>query len=68
LLAVIVKRRQSNDKTTDKKMKRKANASAKSKEVQPHPQANTRLHHICFCPTAQRHLTCNELFSNETTV
>lgn len=33
-------------------MNRKANASAKSKEVQRHPQADTRLHHICFCPTA----------------
>ena len=31
-------------------MNRQANASAKSKEVQPHPQANTQLHHICFCP------------------
>ncbi|MDP1746497.1 MAG: hypothetical protein Q8L90_13030 [Bacteroidota bacterium] len=30
-------------------MKRKANASAKTNEVQPIPQANTRLHHICFC-------------------
>lgn len=27
-----------------------ANASAKSKEVQRHPQANAQLHHICFCP------------------
>ena len=25
-------------------------ASAKSKEVQRHPQANAELHHICFCP------------------
>ena len=30
--------------------KRKANASAKSKEVQPHPLAIMQLHHICFCP------------------
>ena len=29
---------------------RKANASAKSKEVQPHAQADPQLHHICFCP------------------
>ena len=29
---------------------RKANASAKSKEVQPKAQADTQLHHICFCP------------------
>jgi hypothetical protein len=28
---------------------RKANASAKSKEVQPNAQANPQLHHICFC-------------------
>jgi len=27
-----------------------ANASAKSKKVQRHPQANSQLHHICFCP------------------
>jgi hypothetical protein len=33
-------------------MRNKANASAKSKEVQPHPQADPQLHHICFCPTA----------------
>jgi hypothetical protein len=44
----------SNDR---QKMKRKANASAKSKEVQPHPQADTQLHHICFCPTAPRAIT-----------
>ena len=31
-------------------MNRRANASAKSKEVQRHPQANAQLHHICFCP------------------
>jgi hypothetical protein len=37
------------------KMKRQANASAKSKEVQRHPQADTQLHHICFCPNASRH-------------
>jgi hypothetical protein len=29
---------------------RKANASAKSKEVQSNAQADPRLHHICFCP------------------
>jgi hypothetical protein len=33
-------------------MDRQANASAKSKEVQCLPQANTPLHHICFCPNA----------------
>jgi hypothetical protein len=33
-------------------MRNKANASAKSKEVQPHPQGDTQLHHICFCTTA----------------
>ncbi len=43
--------------TTVQKMNRKANASAKSKEVQRHPQADTQLHHICFCPTALRNLT-----------
>jgi len=31
--------------------KGKANASAKSKEV----QADTQLHHIWFCPNPQRH-------------
>ncbi len=37
----------------EQKMKDKnANASAKSKEVQLHPQPDTQLHHICFCPTA----------------
>ncbi|MBA3986104.1 MAG: hypothetical protein H0X63_05930 [Flavobacteriales bacterium] len=37
--------------TNDRNMtKRKANASAKSKEVQRHPQADTQLRHICFCP------------------
>jgi hypothetical protein len=39
--------------TTMQKMNRQTNASAKSKEVQAHPQADTQLHHICFCPTAQ---------------
>jgi len=44
--------------TNDRNMtERKANASAKSKEVQRHPQADTQLHHICFCPTAPRNLT-----------
>lgn len=33
-------------------MNGQANASAKSKEVQPTTQANA-LHHICFLPTAQ---------------
>jgi len=28
---------------------RKANASAKSKEMQPNAQADPQLHHICFC-------------------
>jgi len=37
--------------TNDRNMtERKANASAKSKEVQPNAQANPQLHHICFCP------------------
>jgi hypothetical protein len=37
--------------TNDRNMtERKANASAKSKEVQPTAQANPQLHHICFCP------------------
>ena len=41
-----------DDSATQKtrKMNRQANASAKSKEVQSHPQADTHLHHICFCP------------------
>ncbi|MCB0537309.1 MAG: hypothetical protein KDE33_07240, partial [Bacteroidetes bacterium] len=39
------------------KMDRQANASAKSKEVQLHPQANSQLHHICFCPTAPKPTT-----------
>jgi hypothetical protein len=43
--------------TDRQKMNRKPNASAKSKEVQRHPQANTQLHHICFCPTALRAMT-----------
>ncbi|AMQ56273.1 hypothetical protein AO498_07580 [Algoriphagus sanaruensis] len=43
------KRRQCNNKTKGQ-MNRQANASAKSKEVQPHPQGDTQLHHICFCP------------------
>jgi hypothetical protein len=33
---------------------RKANASAKSKEVQPNAQANPQLHHICFCPDTHK--------------
>jgi hypothetical protein len=43
------------------KMKLNANASTKSKEVQRHPQANTQLHHICFCPNAPvtRQMTAN---------
>jgi hypothetical protein len=42
-------------------MNRQANASAKSKEVQRHPQADTQLHHICFCPNApaERQMTAN---------
>jgi len=40
--------------TKDRKMKdRKANTSAKSKEVQPNAQAHPQLHHICFCPCTQ---------------
>jgi len=39
----------------------KANASAKTKEVQHHPQADTRLHHICFCPYPQ--ITANRQIS-----
>ena len=39
--------------TNDRNMKeRKANASAKSKEVKPNAKADPQLHHICFCPTA----------------
>jgi len=34
-------------------MDKKANSSAKSKEVQHHPQADAQLHHICFCPNAR---------------
>ena len=35
----------------DRKMTEiKAFASAKSKEVQTNAQADTQLHHICFCP------------------
>ena len=41
--------------TNDRNMtERKANASAKSKEVQPNAQADPQLHHICFCPDTQR--------------
>jgi len=29
-----------------------AQTPAKEKEVQRHPQADTELHHICFCPNA----------------
>jgi len=43
---------------------KKANASAKTKEVQPHPQADTRLHHICFCPTAQKQTFIHEFISH----
>lgn len=43
------KRRQWNNKTTER-MRINANASAKSKEAQRLPQADTQLHHICFCP------------------
>jgi hypothetical protein len=40
--------------TNDRKMKdRKANTSAKSKEMQPNAQAHPQLHHICFCPYTQ---------------
>ncbi|HMX77318.1 MAG TPA: hypothetical protein PK841_04035 [Chitinophagaceae bacterium] len=45
-------------------MNEQANASAKSKEVQRHPQANAQLHHICFCPnrtTEQNLLTRTKL-------
>jgi len=43
-------------KTTEQQMNdrkmtiKNANASAKSKEVHPLPQAIMQLHHICFCP------------------
>jgi hypothetical protein len=42
-------------------MKRKANASTKSKEVQPNTPPDTQLHHICFCPNApaNRQMTPN---------
>lgn len=35
-------------------MNKQANASAKSKEVQRHPQANAQLHPICLAPTAPK--------------
>jgi hypothetical protein len=43
---------QKEDTTENKRTeneRQNANASAKSKEVQPTAQANA-LHHICFCP------------------
>jgi hypothetical protein len=43
---------QKNDTTNNERRRNErqiANASAKSKEVQPTAQANA-LHHICFCP------------------
>lgn len=48
-------------------MNKKANASAKSKEVQRHPQADTQLPHICFCPNAQKnHLrSMTDFFSGQ---
>jgi len=58
------KRRQCNNITTEK-MNRKANASAKSKEVQRHPQADTRLHHICFCPTVHQNFKPKTNFLNK---
>jgi hypothetical protein len=45
-----------DDSATQKrqeKMNRQANASAKSKEVQSHPQADPQLHHICFFPNTR---------------
>jgi hypothetical protein len=44
------------------KMNRQANASAKSKEVQRHPHADTQLHHICSCPNSQRPLSTSLYF------
>jgi len=44
------------------KMNTQANASAKSKEVHPHPQADPQLHHICFCPTAPAQSTAFGLY------
>jgi len=52
-LAVIVK----DDSTTinrQTKNEKKSQRFKKTKEVQPHPQADTRLHHICFFPTAPK--------------
>ncbi|MBK8673204.1 MAG: hypothetical protein IPN93_09500 [Bacteroidetes bacterium] len=44
--------------TNDRNMtERKANASAKSKEVQLYPQADTQLHHICFCHDTRQKAT-----------
>jgi hypothetical protein len=41
--------------TNDRNMtERKANASPKSKEVQPTAKAVSHLHHICFCPNPLR--------------
>jgi len=32
-------------------MKGQTNDSAESKEMQPSPQVNSKLHQICFCPS-----------------
>lgn len=37
-----------NEQTNERRYR--AHASAKSKEMQRHPQAIAQLHHICFCP------------------
>jgi hypothetical protein len=44
-------------------MKRKANASSKSKEVQPNMQGDTQLHHICFCPNAPAKRQMSAIFN-----
>lgn len=47
------KRRQCNN-IINEKMNRQANDSAKSKDVQRHPQTDKKLYHICFCPDTQK--------------
>jgi hypothetical protein len=58
VLAVMLLKKNRNDKTDRQKMKKKSAKPfgypfPKAKEVQPNPQASARLHHICFCPTRQ---------------
>ncbi|EKT3956930.1 hypothetical protein SL054_002008 [Flavobacterium psychrophilum] len=45
-------------------MKRKANASTKSKEVQSNTIADTQMHHICIYPNAPANRQTNANINN----